>query len=61
MKAMSCPLDHHPAVSFAIAELKRNPNPSMSQVAAKVNLSQRRFIQVFSNEVGLTPKLFSRI
>jgi transcriptional regulator GlxA family with amidase domain len=54
-------LNHHPAVNFAIPELQRNTNLSMSHVAAKVNLSQRRFIQVFSNEVGLTPKLFSRI
>jgi AraC-like DNA-binding protein len=61
MKATGRPLSHHPAVNFAIPELERNPNLSMSQVAAKVNLSQRRFIQVFSNEVGLTPKLFSRI
>ena len=61
MKAISHPLNHHTAVTFAIPELKRNLNPSMSQVAANVNLSQRRFIQVFSNEVGLTPKLFSRI
>jgi AraC-like DNA-binding protein len=61
MKAIARPLDHHPAVYFAIPELQRNPNLSMSQVAAKVNLSQKHFIQVFSNEVGLTPKLFSRI
>ena len=61
MIAISHPLNHHTAVTFAIPELKRNLNPSMSQVAANVNLSQRRFIQVFSNEVGLTPKLFSRI
>jgi AraC-like DNA-binding protein len=61
MKATSRPLNHHTAVTFALPELKRSLNPSMSQVAAKVNLSQRRFIQVFSNEVGLTPKLFSRI
>jgi AraC-like DNA-binding protein len=61
MKSISRPLHHHPAVTFAIAELERNPNLSMSQFAAKVNLSQRRFIETFSNEVGLTPKLFSRI
>jgi AraC-like DNA-binding protein len=61
MKAISRPLHHHPAVTFAIAELERNPSLSMSRLAAKVNLSQRRFIQVFANEVGLTPKLFSRI
>lgn len=61
MKAINRPMNHHPAVNFAIPELERNPNLSMSQVAAKLNLSQRRFIQIFSNEVGLTPKLFGRI
>jgi AraC-like DNA-binding protein len=61
IRAIRRPLNHHPAVTFAIAELERNPNLSMSQIAAKVNLSQRRFIQVFCNEVGVTPKLFSRI
>ena len=59
--AASRPLCRHAAVSFAINELKRNPNLSMSRMAAKANLSQRRFIQLFSEEVGLTPKLFSRI
>jgi AraC-like DNA-binding protein len=30
-------------------------------VARRVDLSQRRFIEVFATEVGLTPKLFGRI
>jgi AraC-like DNA-binding protein len=30
-------------------------------VAGCVNLSQRRFIEVFTAEVGLTPKLFARV
>jgi len=59
--AMRRPLHHHPAVAFAMTELQRNPNLSMSNIAEKVNLSQRRFIEVFANEVGLTPKLFSRV
>ena len=61
MKAITRPLNHHPAVNFAIAELERNPTLPTSRVAARVNLSKRRFIEVFSDEVGLTPKLFSRI
>ncbi len=60
-KAMTRSLKHHPAVNFAIPELQRNSNLSMRQAAAQANLSQKRFIQVFANEVGLTPKLFSRI
>lgn len=61
LKAMSRPLNHHPAVRFAIPELGQKSNLPMSQLAAKVDLSRKRFIQVFSNEVGLTPKLYSRI
>jgi transcriptional regulator GlxA family with amidase domain len=30
-------------------------------VARRVGLSQRRFIQVFTAEVGLTPKLYGRV
>lgn len=55
------PLKHHPAVSLAMLELQREPNLSMAHLAGKVNLSQRRFIQIFRNEMGLTPKLFSRV
>jgi hypothetical protein len=44
MKAIRRPLHHHPAAAFAIPELQRNPNLSMSQIAESVNLSQRRFI-----------------
>ena len=31
------------------------------EVARQVNLSQRRFIELFRDEVGLTPKLFCRV
>jgi AraC-like DNA-binding protein len=30
-------------------------------IARHIHLSQRRFIQVFTEEIGLTPKLFSRV
>jgi AraC-like DNA-binding protein len=56
------PLRHHPAVTFAMKEFQQDPGLLSSAVAAdKVNLSQRRFIEVFRNEVGLTPKLFCRV
>jgi AraC-like DNA-binding protein len=35
--------------------------PSVNAVARRVGLSHRRFIQVFSAEVGLTPKLYCRV
>ncbi len=34
---------------------------TVADLAERVGLSQRRFIQVFTEEVGLTPKLFGRI
>lgn len=59
--AMRRPLHHHPAVAFAMAELQRSPNLSTRGIAQKVNLSQRCFIEIFADQVGLTPKLFSRV
>jgi AraC-like DNA-binding protein len=62
MMAANRPLRHHPAVSFALKEFQSDPGLlSSAVVAEKVNLSQRRFIQIFREEVGLTPKLFCRI
>jgi len=55
------PLRRHPAVSFALDEFQRAPNSRIADVTDEVGLSQRRLIQVFSREVGLTPKLFCRV
>ena len=53
---------HHPAVSFALKEFQRDSGSCKSaEMAERVGLSQRRFIQLFRNEVGLTPKLFCRL
>jgi AraC-like DNA-binding protein len=55
-------LRHHDAVSYALTEFETDPGlQSSAVVAEKVNLSQRRFIDVFRNEVGMTPKLFCRV
>jgi len=52
----------HPAVDFALQHLQRVPaSVSQSSLAEKIGYSQRRFIEIFSREVGLTPKLFGRI
>lgn len=52
----------HPAVAFALEEFKNVPHErTISEVTSQIGLSQRRFIEVFRNEVGLTPKLFCRI
>jgi len=56
------PLVRHPAVNFALSEfgdLRRSP--SIAQVTNQIGLSSRRFIDVFNDQVGLTPKLFSRV
>ena len=55
-------LDRHPAVRYAVAELGRRSSPRpVADVAERIGLSQRRFIELFRNEVGLTPKAFSRV
>jgi AraC-like DNA-binding protein len=57
------PLIQHPAVAFALKEFQLS-SPyagTIADVTERVGLSSRRFIQVFREEVGLTPKLFCRI
>lgn len=55
-------VERHYAVSAALEMFRgRGPEISVSEAAKHVGLSQRRFIEVFKAEVGLTPKLFSRI
>lgn len=56
------PLARHRAVAYALDELQRKRHArSISDVTDATGLSARRFIQVFSDEVGLTPKLFCRV
>ncbi len=58
----SRPLARHPAVAFALTEFQHVPHTqTIAAVAQQIGLSQRRFIQVFNEEVGLTPKLFCRV
>jgi AraC-like DNA-binding protein len=55
-------LDRHPAVAFALREFHGLPHTrAIADVTGRIGLSAKRFIQVFSGEVGLTPKLFCRI
>ena len=56
------PFQHHPAVEFAVERFRRNPgNSSSAEIADQVGFSQRRFIELFRDEVGMTPKLFCRV
>ena len=55
-------MQRHPAVRYALREFMRVPcAQSVAQVAARVGLSQRRFTECFTNQVGLTPKMFCRV
>jgi AraC-like DNA-binding protein len=54
--------DRHPAVAFALNAFHGMPETQkIAAVADRIGLSARRFIDVFRNEVGLTPKLFCRV
>src|SRR4029079_2411492 len=55
-------VEQHYAVSAALEMFGKNQaRPRVREAAKYLGLSQRRFIQVFKAEVGITPKLFSRI
>jgi AraC-like DNA-binding protein len=55
-------VEQHYAVSAALEMFGKNKaGPRVSEAAKYLGLSQRRFIQVFKAEVGMKPKLFSRI
>jgi AraC-like DNA-binding protein len=56
------PLEHHPAVAAALHAFRQPVAPARTgKLASAVNLSERRFIDVFRAEVGMTPKVFSRV
>jgi transcriptional regulator GlxA family with amidase domain len=54
--------DRHGAVRMGLDVLIRtHGRAKVGDIAKAVDLSQRRFIDVFAAEVGLTPKLFARV
>lgn len=62
MKQMNRSATHHPAVIFALQKLQANHGSTkIADVIEQIGLSQRRFIQLFKEEVGLTPKQFDRL
>jgi len=62
LERVAKPLERHPAVAFALDRFSRRaPAATVSSVVGQVGFSQRRFIEMFDNEVGLTPKLFCRV
>jgi len=55
-------MSRHPAVHFAVNALQTRTAPSsVRSVSDATGLSARRFIEVFRREVGMTPKVFSRL
>jgi AraC-like DNA-binding protein len=56
---LSRPMRRHAAVQIALDELDRGT--SVHEIVAEVGLSHRRLVQVFTAEVGITPKLFGRL
>ena len=62
LNRMAASLDPpHPAVRFAVGNFRRVPNRAISSVTHQIGLSERRFIQLFAQQVGLTPKLYCRV
>src|SRR5581483_10585749 len=56
------PLIHTPAVAFALKKFYRVPTvTTVSELSDEIGFSTRHFIQIFSAEVGLTPKLYCRV
>lgn len=52
----------HPAVDHALLEFTRRPSlRAVADVQAETGISHTRFLQVFKEQVGLTPKLFCRL
>lgn len=56
------PLLLHPAVAYALREL--SVGPAVARIGAiqrETGYSPKRFIELFADSIGLTPKLYSRI
>jgi AraC-like DNA-binding protein len=55
-------LGRHRAVRYSLTEFRNAESfRSIAEITDELGLSARRFIEVFRNEVGLTPKLYCRI
>jgi AraC-like DNA-binding protein len=62
LEEMSRRFDRHAAVDFALRHFLRAPHVStIATVGDQIGLSPKRFIQVFRDETGFTPKVFCRI
>lgn len=56
------PLELHPAIDWARGHICRAPHlATVAELMGKIGLSQRRFIEIFRDQVGLAPKAFCRV
>jgi AraC-like DNA-binding protein len=51
----------HPAVAYALAAIDAAPMRTIGEITDRIGLSARRFIEIFTAQVGLTPKLYCRV
>lgn len=61
-KELSRGLNSHAAVGFALRRFMTDPHvATVAGVTEQIGLSPKRFIQVFRDQTGFTPKVFCRI
>jgi AraC-like DNA-binding protein len=61
-RARSRPLLMHPAVAHAIARVSADPSIArVERVREETGYGAKRFIELFRDAVGLTPKVYSRV
>ncbi len=61
-RRLTRPLLLHPAVAYSLRELTARPSAArIGEIGRATGYSPKRFIQLFTQAVGLTPKLYSRI
>jgi AraC-like DNA-binding protein len=62
LERMPRELAQHPAVALALCRFRQRPEATrVGAVAVETGLSRRRFIEVFTDEVGFAPKLYLRL
>ncbi len=59
LKRLYASSSRHRAIDFARTLFRHNDN--IGRVVNQIALSQTRFIQIFREEIGLTPKLFCQV
>jgi AraC-like DNA-binding protein len=58
---LTCGRLPHPAVLYAVQQFDRRTHATVANVVHGIGLSHRRFLDLFTAQVGLTPKRFARV